>query len=229
MPFTCDGATIARDGAIVRGLSDAERKGSDMGGGRVKWAGCVVYSAWCVVRQAHHEGSGLVAMLIAKVARIVLLAILDFPHGEPVEPRMIVLQRSSPLPRPLSRLAAERWERRAVPGTRVLGILVCNACDPGTTRPDVFEDFVQCATIEPNLPDRTGFPPCEAEAPILSRLAKVSGSIPAGKDTRRISADGRTWISSIQMTFHPPSGLPPISPQGGRSHWHQRHCHYFQC
>ncbi|MBZ3692613.1 hypothetical protein [Phyllobacterium calauticae] len=37
MPFTCDGATIARDGAIVRGLSDAERKGSDMGGGRVKW------------------------------------------------------------------------------------------------------------------------------------------------------------------------------------------------
>ncbi|PRD58060.1 hypothetical protein [Phyllobacterium myrsinacearum] len=38
MPFTCDGATIATDAAIVRGLSDAERKGSDMAGGRVTWA-----------------------------------------------------------------------------------------------------------------------------------------------------------------------------------------------
>jgi hypothetical protein len=37
--------------------------------------------------------------------------------------------------------------------------------------------------------------PPQAEAPILSRLSKVSGSIPAGKDTIRISEDGKCWIS----------------------------------
>jgi hypothetical protein len=44
-----------------------------------------------------------------------------------------------------------------------------------------------------NLPGLGVLP--QAEAPILSRLSKVSGSIPAGKDTRRISADGKCWIS----------------------------------
>jgi len=189
-----------------------------MGGGRVKWAGCVVYSAWCVVRQAHHEGSGLVAMLIAKVARIVLPAILNFPHGEPVEPRRIVLQRSSPLPRPLSRLAVERWERRAVPGTRVLGILVCNACDPGTTRPDVFK---LCPMVHHRAkpPRQHRFSPCEAEAPILSRLSKVSGSIPAGKDRDENNVgwevvDKLAWFF-MKRVFHPLCPARHLPHKGG--------------
>jgi hypothetical protein len=90
----------------------------------------------------------------------------------------------------------------------------------GTTHSGVFEGFAQCATIEPNLPGRTGFPPCEAEAPILSRLAKVSGSIPAGKDRdENISA----WdvVDKFQPNyFSPPSVLPDISPTRGEISCH---------
>ncbi len=98
-------------------------------------------------------------------------------------------------PRPLSRLAVEGGKDGRSLERGSWGMWYAMLAILGTTRSGVFEGFTQCATIEANLPGRTGFPPCEAEAPILSRLAKVSGSIPAGKDTRRISEDGTCWIS----------------------------------
>jgi hypothetical protein len=64
----------------------------------------------------------------------------------------------------------------------------------GTTRPGVFRFLPNAHPLSETSP-AAQVPPCEAEAPILSRLSKVSGSIPAGKDTRRISADGTWWIS----------------------------------
>ncbi|MCK0282625.1 hypothetical protein MVA84_25820, partial [Salmonella sp. 16E108] len=66
-----------------------------------------------------------------------------------------------------------------------------------------------------NLLDPTGFPPREAEAPILSRLSKVSGSIPAGKDEEK---NKRGWENVDKFHpnyFSPPSVLPDISPTRG--------------
>lgn len=48
-----------------------------------------------------------------------------------------------------------------------------------------------------------------AEAPILSRLSKVSGSIPAGKDEEK---DNLSWENVDKFPpnyFSPPSVLPP--------------------
>ncbi|PRD57854.1 hypothetical protein C5750_01480 [Phyllobacterium myrsinacearum] len=63
-----------------------------------------------------------------------------------------------------------------------------------------FSGFARCTTTEPNLPGRTRFFPREAKAPILSRLSKVSGSIPAGKDEEK---DKRGWenVDKLVLNF----------------------------
>jgi hypothetical protein len=98
-------------------------------------------------------------------------------------------------PRPLSRLAIERWERRAVPGTRVLGYSGMQCLRSwGPPAPAILRVLPNVQPLNQTSP-AAQVPPCEAEAPILSRLAKVSGSIPAGKDTLRITWVGTCWIS----------------------------------
>ena len=52
---------------------------------------------WCVVRQAHHEGSGLVQGQLQSLQNI-LTAALTLPHGELVEPRTEALCRFHQIP-----------------------------------------------------------------------------------------------------------------------------------
>jgi hypothetical protein len=52
----------------------------------------------CVVRQAHHEGSGLIARNGNSATSAIVVATLYLPHGELVEPRTAVLSSGNSAP-----------------------------------------------------------------------------------------------------------------------------------